>query len=65
MDSSFSPAITSFVIRFILEEPSETETPPVQHIIVRHVQSDQEISCSRWADVVTFVRKFVPLDSET
>ena len=40
------------------------EMPPPQRIIVRHVQSDQEISCVHWSDVVAFVRRFVPLDSE-
>jgi len=68
MDSSFSPSITSFVIRFILDEPADAENLTVQRqqrIVVRHVQSDQEISCARWADVVAFVRRFVPLDSES
>ena len=72
MDSSFSPSITSFVIRFILDEPADAENLPVQRnvprqrrIVVRHVQSDQEISCAHWADVVAFVGRFVPLDGES
>jgi hypothetical protein len=57
-----SPSIVSFVIRFILEEPSEADISPLRHIIIRHVQTDQEISCAHWTDVVAFVQRFVQLD---
>ena len=60
-----SPSIVSFVIRFILEEPSAAEIPPLRHIIIRHVQTDQEISCARWEDVVAFVRRFVQLGNDS
>ncbi|HEX7568140.1 MAG TPA: hypothetical protein VF355_06195 [Anaerolineaceae bacterium] len=57
------PSIISFVIRFILEEPSDEQIPPLRRIIVRHIQTDQEISCSSWTDVVAFVQQFVQLEN--
>ena len=57
------PSIISFVIRFILEEPSDEQIPPLRRIIVRHIQTDQEISCSSWTDVVAFVQQFVLLEN--
>jgi hypothetical protein len=62
MDPQTSPSITSFVIRFIQDEPTEAGLPLSRRIIVRHVQSDQEISCTRWADVVAYVQLFVALE---
>ncbi len=62
MEPQTSPSITSFVIRFIQEEPAEAGQPPARRIIVRHVQSDQEITCTRWADVIAYVQQFVALD---
>jgi len=59
-----SPSIVSFVIRFILEEPSEAQIPPLRHIIIRHVQTDQEISCTHWKDVMAFVQRFVQLEND-
>ena len=63
MDPQNSPSITSFVIRFIQEEPTETGQAPVRRIIVRHVQSDQEITCTRWTDVVAYVQQFITLEN--
>jgi len=57
------PSIISFVIRFILEEPSDEQIPPLRRIIVRYIQTDQEISCSSWTDVVAFVQQFVQLEN--
>lgn len=59
------PSIISFVIRFILEEPSDEQIPPLRRIIVRHIQTDQEISCSSWTDVVAFVQQFVQLENNS
>jgi hypothetical protein len=59
-----SPAIVSFVIRFILDEPSAAEIPPLRHIVIRNVQTDQELTCAHWTDVVAFVQRYVQLDNQ-
>ncbi len=54
------PDISSFVIR-IIEEPSQKDTSATFRGVIRHVQSDQEISFINWSDVETFIQKFVPI----
>jgi hypothetical protein len=57
---SEAPLISSFVIRFIQE--TSPEPPRVNYRgMIRHVQSDQEVSFTRWGDALTFIQQFVPL----
>jgi len=55
-----SPGISSFVIR-IIEEPAQNESAATYRGIIRHVQSDQEISFNDWSDVESFIQQFVPI----
>lgn len=59
-----SPGISSFVIR-IIEEPAQKGSTATYRGIIRHVQSDQEISFINWADVESFIQKFVPIQQMT
>lgn len=69
MDNQTSPNISSFVIRFVhpgagpLADPSEGGVFPYRGAI-RHIQSDQEITFTRWEDAVDFIQRFVPLELE-
>ncbi len=56
-----SPLISSFVIR-IVEEPVPQYPAPVFRGMIRHIQSDQEISFTNWVDAETFITKFVPIN---
>ena len=63
MSADHPPTISSFVIRFVVEEPVETEAaPPPYHGSIRHVQSDETLNFSVWQDAVTFIRRYVPLE---
>lgn len=55
-----SPCISSFVIRIIKEPDPQLASSPYRGII-RHVQSDQEISFTNWSDVEGFIERFVPI----
>ena len=55
-----SPLISSFVIR-IVEEPVPQYPGPIFRGMIRHIQSDQEISFTNWGDAETFITKFVPI----
>jgi len=55
-----SPGISSFVIR-IIEESSRNESAATYRGIIRHVQSDQELSFISCSDVELFIQQFVPI----
>ena len=54
-----SPDISSFVIRFV--QDASQNTPIAYRGVIRHVQSDQEMSFTQWADISSFVQRFVSL----
>lgn len=67
MDTHVSPNITSFVIRFVQSESAsgDTETGSLSYRgTIRHIQSDEEISFTRWADAMQFIRQFIKLELE-
>jgi hypothetical protein len=55
-----TPCISSFVIRIIEEPDSQLAASPYRGMI-RHVQSDQELSFTNWADVEAFIQCYVPI----
>lgn len=55
-----SPGISSFVIR-IIEESAENESTATYRGIIRHIQSEREISFINWSDVESFIQQFVPI----
>jgi len=54
------PGISSFVLRFI-EEPTQNNATVNYRGIIRHIQSDQELSFISWSDVEAFIQQFVPI----
>ncbi len=63
-NSAATPAITSFVIRFIHSAEANAQSPesaPYRGSIV-HVQTNEEYIFARWEDAVDFIRRFVPLE---
>jgi hypothetical protein len=69
MGDSHPPTITSFVIRFVVDEDlphSAAERAPEAASyrgLIRHVQSDQTLNFHLWDEAVEFIRRFVPLES--
>ena len=67
MDSQ-SPIISSFVIRFVMNEMQADHGDTEQHPFrgsIRHIQSDEEMHFHLWEDAVEFIRRYVPLGTET
>ena len=63
MESNPSPSITSFVIRFVVDETSpDKEAQPCYRGAIRHIQSDEEMNFNVWEDAVEFIQRYVPLD---
>jgi hypothetical protein len=52
--------ITSFIIRFFHNDPSEGEK--FHRGVISHVQDGEELGFTHWTDAVDFIRRFVPLD---
>jgi hypothetical protein len=63
MDTGAPPTISSFVIRFVVEDASvNNEVRPVYYGAIRHIQSAEELNFSAWQEAVEFMRRFVPLE---
>ena len=63
MESSASPSITSFVIRFVLDETTPAgETHPNYRGTIRHIQTNEELTFSTWENAVEFIQRYVPLE---
>jgi len=63
MNSLPPPVISSFVIRFIVEAPAQTQPDqPPYHGSIRHVQSDATFNFNVWQDAVEFIRRYVPIE---
>jgi hypothetical protein len=65
MDSNPSPSITSFVIRFVLDETSREKETPGYRGAIRHIQSDEEMNFHAWEDAVAFIQRYVPLENQS
>lgn len=60
MDAVPPPLISSFIIRFVLEETSAPT--PAYHGTIRHIQTAEEITFIKWKEAAEFMRRFVKLE---
>lgn len=58
MDDEQYPKIVSFVVRFVQEQPVPGELP-VYRGIIRHIQTDQELTFTDWEAAQGFMENFV------
>ena len=65
MESNTPPSITSFVIRFVVDNASsDEEAEPCYRGAIRHIQSEEEISFNTWKDAVEFIQRYVALENQ-
>jgi hypothetical protein len=65
MDVHNPPIISSFVIRFVVDDASDKDVTSLSYRgSIRHIQSEEELNFSLWQDAVEFIRRFVPLETE-
>ena len=60
MDNDQYPKIVSFVVRFVQEGPASGGLPVFRGII-RHVETDQEMTFTTWETAQGFMEKFVQI----
>ena len=60
MDDEKLPKIVSFVIRFIHDQPVKGDLPLYRGII-RHVETDQELTFTDWEAAQGFMENFVQI----
>ncbi len=60
MDTNNLPLISSFIIRFVMEEVSVESS--AYHGSIRHIQSAEEINFNEWHEATEFMHRFVQLD---
>ncbi len=59
MEATTLPQISSFIIRFVLDEtPAQ---PTAYHGTIRHIQTAEEINFHEWREATDFMHRFVPL----
>lgn len=60
MEASTLPQISSFIIRFVMEEtPAEEKS---YRGTIRHIQTAEEINFSEWHEATEFMHRFVQLE---
>lgn len=60
MDSATLPQISSFIIRFVMEETPAKEKS--YRGTIRHIQTAEEINFSEWHEATEFMHRFVQLE---
>jgi hypothetical protein len=61
MSASQETNISSFLIRFIDAAQSNHEAKSTYRGLIRHIQSGDEVSFTRWAEATDFIQRFFPL----
>ena len=59
MEADPAPLISSFIIRFVVDE-SPTQ-PLAYHGTIRHIQTAEEINFTHWYEATEFMHRFVQL----
>ena len=60
MEADPAPLISSFIIRFVVDE--QPAQPLAYHGTIRHIQTAEEINFNHWREVTEFMHRFVKLD---
>ena len=60
MDAILPPLISSFIIRFVMEETSAEK--PAYHGTIRHIQNAEELNFNEWREAMEFMHRFIQLD---
>ncbi len=60
MDTFPPPLISSFIIRFVMEEFSADKT--AYHGSIRHIQTAEEINFHEWHEATEFMHRFVQVE---
>lgn len=59
MEADSTPLISSFIIRFVVDEPPTQ--PLAYHGTIRHIQTAEEMNFTHWHEATEFMHRFVQL----
>ena len=62
MSASLETNISSFLIRFVDATVVAQEASASYRGVIRHIQTGDELSFTRWAEVTEFIQRFFPID---
>jgi hypothetical protein len=62
MEEKLFPDVASFLIRFVQSEPNADGLSNYRGVI-RHVQTDKELSFTSWEEVEAFIQLVIPLET--
>ena len=62
MEEKLYPDVASFLIRFVEGQPNADGVSSYRGV-VRHVQTDKELSFTSWEEVEAFIKLVVPLET--
>jgi hypothetical protein len=61
MPASQETNISSFLIRFIEATQPNHQAGPAYRGVIRHIQSGDELSFTRWTEATDFIHSFFPI----
>lgn len=61
MEENSYPEVASFLIRFVADHP-ESGSKVGYRGVVRHVQTDNEMSFTDWDEVEAFIQQVIPIE---
>ena len=62
MPSSQEMNISSFLIRFIDATQATHQAELAYRGVIRHIQSGDELTFTRWAEATDFIQRFFPIN---
>jgi len=63
MEEKFSPEVASFLLRIVQDQPPSEEAGGFRGLI-RHIQTDEELNFTCWAEVQSFIHANFPIEEE-
>jgi hypothetical protein len=64
MPASLEMNISSFLIRFIDATQQSDQVEAQYRGLIRHIQSGDEMTFTRWADATDFIQQFFPIEDQ-
>ena len=62
MPASQEMNISSFLIRFIDASQPIHQAEPAYRGVIRHIQSGDELTFTRWVEATDFIQRFFPIN---
>lgn len=61
MEDKKVPEVASFLIRFV-QDQSQPDGEPRYRGVVQHIQTNEQVLFTHWAEVEAFIQQLIPLE---